>query len=207
MSNVNSSTIYPFTNNDNNEEKWCEEYTFTEIIVHSDNSSNNSNNNSNANIKGILKKPKNDINEQDIMLCVKSFAFLMLLSITVPFIVCNLYYAYNDTSCVTINPRQFSINLKMYLALDGIVGAIALFIIIFAACCIKEEPNSSNNFCLNMFGNITTAFGIAWTIIGAIIFWKLIDNRECDRAVYNYISAQLIIKFICYSLRIYSNNK
>ena len=218
MSAPSSSTIYPFTHDENVEEKWSEEYTFTEIIIHSNNSdtsnnnnnssnnnSNNNSNNSSSNIKGILKKPKNDISEQNIMLCVKSFAFIILLGFTVPFIVCNIYYAYNDTSCVTINPDHFGINLKTYLVVDGILGAIVLFIIIFAVCCIKEEPNS-NNCCLNMVGNLATVFGVAWTIIGEIIFWKLIDNTRCDRAVYNYVFAQLVIKFIGYSLRICANN-
>ena len=206
MSVPSSSTIYPFTHDANVEEKWSEEYTFTEIVIHSNNSDTSNNNiNNNNNVKGILKKTKNDINEQNIMLCVKSFAFLLLLAITVPFIVCNLYYAYTDTSCVTINPYHFGINLKTYLAVDGILGAIALFIIIITSCCIKEEPNS-NNCCLNMVGNLATIFGVAWTIIGAIIFWNLIDNTLCNKAVYNYVIAQLITKFIGYSLRIYSNN-
>jgi len=208
MSVPSSSTIYPFTHDATVEEKWSEEYTITEIVIHSNNSdtsNNSSNNSSNNNVKGILKKPKNDINEQNIMLCVKSFAFLLLLAFTVPFIVCNVYYAYKDTSCVTINPDHFDVNLKTYLAVDGIIGAIALFIIIFVACCIKEEPNS-NNCCLNMVGNLATVFGVTWTIIGAIIFWKLIDNTRCDRAVYNYVTAQLVIKFIGYSLRICANN-
>ena len=107
MSAPSSSTIYPFTHDENVEEKWSEEYTFTEIIIHSNNSdtsnnnnnssnnnSNNNSNNSSSNIKGILKKPKNDISEQNIMLCVKSFAFIILLGFTVPFIVCNIYYFY-----------------------------------------------------------------------------------------------------------------
>ena len=57
-----------------------------------------------------------------------------------------------------------------------------------------------------MVGNLATVFGVTWTIIGAIIFWKLIDNTRCDRAVYNYVFAQLVIKFIGYSLRICANN-
>jgi hypothetical protein len=202
-----STTIYPtITNAVKVEENSSVEYTFTDIIIHSSNNDNNNNiNTNNIRVKGILKRtePENDAN---IFMCVKSCMFITLLALTLPFIICNLCYAYTDESCVTINPPNFDINLKTYLAVDGILGAVALLGILFVAfCCIKEEPNS-NNCCLKLFGNIATAFGIAWTIIGAIVFWSLIDNTKCDRSVYNYIFAQLVIKIICYSLRIISNS-
>ena len=223
-----TSTIYPvITNAVKVEENSSVEYTFTDIVIHSSsddsnsnnssNSSNNSNNrnnsnnssntsNSSNNIKGILKKsePKKQYN---ILMCVKLCAFITLLSFTVPLIVCNLYYAYSDNSCVTIYPDHFSVNLKTYLAVDGIIGAIVLFAIIFVVTYLfKEEPNIDDG-CLNILGNISTIFGIVWTIIGAVIFWKLIDNTECNKSVYNYIFAQLVIKIICYSLKIISISK
>jgi hypothetical protein len=204
-----SSTIYPvITNAVKVEEKSTVEYTFTDIVIHgsnNDNTSNTSNNNNNISVKGILKKPE-PYNEVNILLCVKSCMFITLLALTLPFIICNLYYAYNDESCVTINSDKFNINLKTYLAVDGIVVGIALLGIILAAFCfIKKEPNNDNG-CLTIFGNFVTGFGIAWTIIGSIIFWGLIDNKKCDKSVYNYVFAQLVIKIICYSLRIISNS-
>lgn len=199
-----SSTIYPvITNAVKVEENSSVEYTFTDIVIHGNNANNDASN-SNTNVKGILKR-KEPENDENIFMCVKSCMFITLLALTLPFIICNLCYAYTDDSCVTINPPNFGVNLKTYLAVDGILGTIALLGILFVICCIKEEPNS-NNCCLNLFGNIATAFGIAWTIIGAIIFWSLIDNTKCDKSVYNYIFAQLVIKIVCYSLRILSNS-
>ena len=207
--NSTSSTIYPvITNAVKVEENSSVEYTFTDIVIHINNANNNNTSNSNTNnirVKGILKRTEPD-NEVNIMFCVKGFMFIVMLALTLPFIICNLCYAYTDESCVTINPPNFGVNLKTYLAVDGILGAVALLGIIFAAFCFMNEEPNNNNCCLNLFGNITTAFGIAWTIIGAIIFWQLIDNNKCDRSVYNYIFAQLVIKIICYSLRILSNS-
>jgi hypothetical protein len=92
----------------------------------------------------------------------------------------------------------------VYLALDGILGAVSLFGIIVAAYYCKEEPN--DNCCLYILGKIAIIFGIIWTILGAVTFWKLIDNRKCDRPVYNYVFAQLVIKIICYFVKIIINN-
>ena len=199
-----SSTIYPVvTNAVKVEEILGAEYTFTDIVIHGNNTNNNNTSNTTS-VKGILKR-KEPENDENIFVCVKSCMFITLLVLTLPFILCNLCYAYTDDSCVTINPPNFGVNLKTYLAVDGILGAIALLGIIFVICCIKEEPNN-NNCCLNLFGNIATAFGIAWTIVGAIVFWSLIDNNKCNKSVYNYVFAQLVIKIICYSLRILSNS-
>ena len=214
--NINSisSIIYPVISNavkveekNKVDENISVEYSFTDIIIHNDNntSNNSSNNDNNSNIKGILKKsePNNEVN---IMFILKGFMIILILAFTVPFIICNLYYAYNDNSCVTINPDNFGVNLKTYLAVDGIVVGIALLGIILAAFCLFKEPDNNDNCSLNVFGKIATIFGIAWTIVGAVIFWKLIDNTKCDKSVYNYIFVQLVIKIVCYLLRIISNS-
>jgi len=204
MSSKSSSVaVYPIVTAVKIDQQSNEEYTFTDVVIHS--SDSDSSNNSNSEIKGILKKPEDDTSEQNIMLCVKTVMFTILLALTMPFIVCNLYYAYNDESCVTINPDNFGVNLQTYLAVDGIILAVAVFVIMFSAFCfIKEQPNE-DNCCLNTFGKLATAFGVAWMIIGAVIFWNLIDNKKCDKPVYNYVFAQLVIKIISYSFRVISN--
>ena len=185
-SNTNSVAVYPTSVKI--EEKSDMEYTFTDIIIHNSNSSS-----STDNIKGILRKPEPE-NEENILLCVKTVMFVILLAIMLPFIVCNLYYAYNDDSCVTIKPDNFGVNLQTYLAVDGIILAVALFVIMISSYCfVKEEPND-DHFCLNTFGRLATVFGTAWMIIGAVIFWNLIDNKKCDKPVYNYVYTQLVIK-------------
>jgi hypothetical protein len=186
------------------------EYTFTDIVIHSSNTNNNNDTNNDASIsnttivKGILKR-KEPENDENIFVCVKSCMFITVLVLTVPFIVCNLYYAYTDESCVNIYPDHFGVNLKIYLAVDGILGAVVIGIIFTVVFLLKKKPNN-NNCCLTTFGNIATAFGIAWTIVGAIIFWKLIDNTKCDNSVYNYVFTQLVTSIICYYLKILSNS-
>ena len=209
--NTKSVAVYPTATAVKIEEPSNTEYTFTEIIIHSSNNNNNNsntNNNNNTNtseIKGILKKPDDDTSGENILLCVKTVMFTILLAFTLPFIVCNLYYAYNDDSCVTINPDNFGVNLQAYLAVDGIILAVALFVIMLSAYCFVKEGPNGDHCCLYTFGKLATIFGMAWTIIGSVIFWKFIDNKRCDGPVYNYVSAQLVIKIVCYFFRIMSN--
>ena len=164
--------------------------------------------------KGILKKNnKNNTNDNDsdkekqIIMCVKTGMFLVVFTIAIPFIVCNLCYAYSDDSCVNLKAGKLAINLKTYLAVDGIFGAFGMLIISLCICCFTEKFNDINKSCLGKtFGTLITLFGLSWTITGAIIFWKLIDNNKCDNGVYNYVFTQLIIKFVCYFFRMLQNN-
>jgi hypothetical protein len=58
-----------------------------------------------------------------------------------PFLVCDLYYAYRDTSCVGTSPLPASsikMTLKQWLQVDGyiILGFIIIFLILgLIACC------------------------------------------------------------------------
>jgi predicted transporter len=133
--------------------------------------------------------------------------FLVVFTISVPFIVCNLCYAYGDDSCVNLEAGNLDITLKTYLAVDGIFGAIGMLIVSLCICCFAEKFNDINKSCLGKtIGTLITLFGLSWTITGAIIFWKLIDNNKCDKGVYNYVFTQLIIKFVCYFFRMLQNN-
>jgi heme/copper-type cytochrome/quinol oxidase subunit 3 len=204
--NTNTNTVYPFLERDLDQDKDLEqnlENKLTSITIN-----NNNNNNNNNNIKGILKKNNETNNGNKMFVILKIIMFTIIIMLTMPFIFCNLYYAYTDKSCVNIEAGHIDINLKTYLAVDGIFCAITLLIVIIVICLVNENINiNEKNKCLfNIFGKLTTLFGIAWTIVGAIIFWKLIDNNKCDKGVYNYVFAQLIIKFVCYLFRIMQNN-
>ena len=46
-------------------------------------------------------------------------------------------------------------------------------------------------------------FSLAWLILGAIIFWGLIDNNKCNDGLYNYMYASLIIMIIFTVINLY----
>jgi hypothetical protein len=168
--------------------------------------SQTNNSNSNSNIKGILKNTNDntdDINIKfNILQYIKTVIFIIIFMLIMPFIVGDLYYAYTDNSCVNLEIKNFDITLKNYLEVDGIFCAIGLFIALFIAF-----NNNNNNNLLNIIIKTATLFGIAWTIVGAIIFWKLIDNSKCNNGIYTYVFIQLIIKFMFYFLRIVFDSK
>jgi hypothetical protein len=198
--NTNTNTVYPFLERDLDQDKDLEqnlENKFTNITI----------TNTNNNIKGILKKNNETNNGNKMFVILKMIMFSIIIMLTMPFIFCNLYYAYTDKSCVSIEAGHLDINLKTYLAVDGIFCAITLFIVIIVICLVNESItiNEKNKCIFNIFGKLATLFGIAWTIVGAIIFWKLIDNNKCHKGVYNYVFTQLIIKFVCYLFRIMQN--
>lgn len=165
------------------------------------------------NQRGILKKNNknnknntndNDYNDENIIMCVKTSIFLVIFTIAIPFIVCNLCYAYSDDSCVNLQAGNLDITLKTYLAVDGIFGAVGMLIVSLCICCFAEKFNDINNSCLGKtFGTLITLFGLAWTITGAIIFWNILN--KCDNGVYNYVFTQLIIKFVCYFFKMLQN--
>jgi hypothetical protein len=54
---------------------------------------------------------------------------------------------------------------------------------------------------------IVGLFQLAWTIVGSVLFWKLIDNKTCDKGIYNYVFALLIIRYIMIFVNMISNKK
>jgi hypothetical protein len=59
---------------------------------------------------------------------------------------------------------------------------------------IHDKENLKNDMIWQIISFITNAFVLAWTISGAIIFWRLMDNSKCTDSLYNYMYALLIIK-------------
>jgi hypothetical protein len=62
-------------------------------------------------------------------------------------------------------------------------------------------------YCVLSIITLISLFTLAWTIVGSIIFWSLIDNEECSKEVYNYVFALLIIKYVCILVNLCAQNK
>jgi len=168
-------------------------------------------------ISSILKnsESRSSVNDGLFGFYMKLFILFIISICIVPFVVCNLYYAYSDNSCVHEPAGKLAVNLFNYLVVDGIFGAIVA-IVWFLLICTTNFTGESNltgegNLSIgNWIGaalitGIVSIFGLAWTITGAIIFWSLMDNNLCDKGIYNYVFAQLIIKLIGYGIGILNN--
>ncbi len=163
---------------------------------------------------------ESNISNDDLIMKNKSkktiyfFILILFLCLNVPLIVTDLYYAYNDTSCVNQPAGQLSINLKDYLLVEGWIGVIVNgFILLILNYLFLKYDGLIDMTCILVISSIChmilTFFDIIWNIIGALIFWNLIDTSKCDKGIYNYVFTTLIIKLIFNFMKLLNvnNNK
>ena len=152
-------------------------------------------------LKGILRKtPQNNVEDKEnTEKIIKTVLTIFISILALPFIICDLYYAYNDTSCVQEYPNKFNINLKIYLLLSGYMLLLNVIIIIFGLCMTSRIYNDFINvsimIILGVFIMLSGILNVIWNIIGAIVFWgNIYKNDNCDNRISTYIFVSLIIK-------------
>jgi hypothetical protein len=131
--------------------------------------------------------------------CLSKIVAIVIMSLfVVPFGITSVYYAYTDNSCANLRAGKLYVNLKDYLAVNGIL--YLLNFVLNTAIITYFNTNDVVEFYSNpltkLIALIGTGFHLLWTIVGSIIFWSLIDNNACDKGIYNYVFAQLIIQFV-----------
>ena len=136
-------------------------------------------------------------------LCVKLFISLLVLAFGSPFVICDLYYAYTDDTCLHNPTKKLDIDMYQYLLISGYYGVSFLGFIVLAIFISKKQDfdskkSNDDNDCIILFAHILKIlmllFSTAWVVVGAIIFWHEIDNASCAKPVYNYLTASLVIK-------------
>ena len=147
------------------------------------------------------------LGESRIECLSKILAILIIAIVIVPFGITNVYYAYTDKSCVNLRAGKLYINLQDYLVINGIWYLLNFIFnsVIITYLNTNKIVKFYNNPITKLIGTIGAVFNLSWTIIGGIIFWSLIDNNECDKGVYNYVFAQLIIQFVIIGGSVFSN--
>lgn len=173
----------------------------TVVPVDYDDLEKGNNTNINTNIK---KKP--DKKPVDMVLCCADLTVILIISVfMIPFGICSVYYAYTDNSCVDLKAGKLYVTLKDYLAVDGLLFLIIYTIAVF---CILYKPINfveTYSLTIRIVSLAIKGFIASWLVLGASIFWKQIDNNECDDSIYNYVYASLIIKIIFTIMDILSN--
>ena len=164
-------------------------------------------------LKGILYRPTQ--NNEDTEVVIKMALSIFIIIIALPFITCDIHYAYNDNSCVKEYPNKININLKMYLLLSGYMLLSKIIIVIFGMFSVSQRYSDFINVSvIVLLGLLMVAyelFNVIWNIIGAIIFWgNIYKNNNCDDDVSTYIFVSLIIKLIInfiFIINLKKNNK
>lgn len=154
-----------------------------------------------ATIRSLLTQTQETENEIQIEICGKVMILLLLMIVPFPIIVCDMFYAYNDESCVNEYPKGLNMNMKDYLLVCAYLS-----IIILTAClgilCIASKKNIDliNTFIhvkLYWLFMIINVFTLVWHIMGAVIFWgTLYPEKLCDNSPSSYFFASLIIKLL-----------
>ena len=118
------------------------------------------------------------------------FKIFIILLIVAPFTFCDLYFAYNDNSCTKLTAGKLLVNLYDILKIDGIIHVIMFIIMSFLLFI------SSTKIIPIVIFKFMSIFDIAWSILGSVIFWGLINNNLCDISIYNYLYAKFIVVFV-----------
>jgi hypothetical protein len=197
-----SSKVFVINNEDEGEK-------YTDIEKYCDNDNNNE-----SQLKSILKPTlsntdyNNNLKLQINIIKIASIIFIFIISI--PFIICDLYFAYNDDSCVEVYPKYIIfMNMKAYLLVSGYYTIGLMCALICNLQFLSIENKNSNVICMSILSviiNVSKVFLIIWNTIGAFIFWGTLYNVEkCKTIVYNYLFVSLVIKLLAILFHIITN--
>jgi len=164
------------------------------------NSNNSSNNSEKAVLKGILKKSHDvDYETRTGLMVIKLCTTLLMFVLTMPIIICDLYFGFSDHSCINEMPDGFNYTMKLYLLVSGFMGLSWLLFIIYTTCSltINNDNNQTSIICAGCIGLIVLIFNLIWNILGAVAFWgSIYKGGHCDSKTSTYIYVSLIIKFV-----------
>jgi hypothetical protein len=151
------------------------------------------------------EKEKEKESEDVFEICGKLLILLLFIILVFPIIICDMYYAYNDDSCVNEYPKNLNMNMKQYL-LGCAYSSIITMAMICIILCIASKENIEifkNCGCLSY---IMKMFTLIWHILGAIIFWgTLYPEKLCTNSPSSYFFASLIIKLLSCAISSFSS--
>jgi len=144
-------------------------------------------------------------------ICVKSCFVLAFTALMSPFIICDWYFALTDSSCIHQSFDKLNITMYDYLYTSAIFGMVVVFMLDCTIMCHnfnKKDPNLEKvEICSRIMGWGLKLFGLAWAVVGFVIFWGYMDTTKCAKPVYNYLLAKFIIMIITIFFECTKKNK
>lgn len=150
--------------------------------------------------KSILKRTSVDQDDEVSRKILIYSVWIIVLIICLPIIVCDLYFAYNDETCLNDYPANIDLNLKQYLIVSAFTSLIIINIYMTLMNYFTKDTYN-DNMCLIIssfvFIGLLGIFALIWNILGAVIFWGYIyGNGNCSKKVSTYLFVSLILKFV-----------
>lgn len=169
-------------------------------VVDNDIETGSNNSSEKAVLRGILKKSCDMDDEiRTGIIIVKLCTTLLMVVLTTPIIICDLYFGFSDHYCINEMPDGFNYTLKLYLLVSGFMALSWLLIIICTTCSISNDNNNNTTaiICTKFIGLVILIFNLIWNILGAVTFWgSIYKGGHCDSKTSTYIYVSLIIKLI-----------
>jgi hypothetical protein len=142
-------------------------------------------------------------------LCYKLCAAIFLTVLLCPFIICDLYFALTDTSCIDQSLKQINLNMRTYLIVSASIGivSIAFINITILICDYDNFEIDTKNIFLRIIDYLYKLFTLSWLIVGCVMFWNLMDTSICTTSVYNYLFARFVLTIVSYALVLSTNEQ
>lgn len=164
-------------------------------------------------LKSILKKDDidNTAEKKIEILIFKIYSTILILIFMMPIIVLDLYFGFNDKSCINKKSNGIIFTMNIGLLVSGFLGVVNLLILFCNNCLLSKDTDTDQIYnikaaflkFIEIFGNILY---LIWNIIFAIVFWGTIYKKDvCDNTVSIYIFISLILKFISNLFRFHKN--
>jgi hypothetical protein len=157
----------------------------------------------------IQEKTKSTEEAEDVryVFYVKILGVVIITILCIPFLISNIYYIRVENSCSIIKPNSLKISLKEYLVVATIVDGITYLGVIISM--LMLNPNIQNETYKILYCLLTPfrVFSIIWDILGAIVFWGYVVNKnECSNGLSEYLYTIFILKIV-FALMEFKNKK
>lgn len=145
----------------------------------------------------ILQNEENE-NDKKNDLFTRCLISSFILIISLPIIICDLYFAYVTSDCLVGYPKNININMRDYLVVSAVTTLYYVIFLIFYL--FVHDFDRENTFLSKIFYSISylsVLFLAVWNTIGCCIFWGFVYNcNGLSNSVSTYIFITLIIKLL-----------
>lgn len=116
-----------------------------------------------------------------------------------PFIIGNLYYSNQNTSCMETIVNGISFPLRIWLQVDAYTRVTHVACLLFATIgsYISDLMERKIMILMSIFTSIYGIFLFAWSLVGSVLYWGYLNSAGvCAKDVQFYMFAILIIAHV-----------
>jgi hypothetical protein len=150
-------------------------------------------------VKSIVKVngngTDNGVKEGEIVVYALKICAVVIFLFNLIILTSDLYYAFNDTSCVGESPKGLYLSLKNYLMVSGFMGVLTILWVIVLA--LKFDGTELTFLGVRLVGLFMTLFCFTWNVLGGVVFWGTVyPEGHCSLQLSTYVYITLVIKIV-----------